>query len=400
MSYAGFRFRFYPTREQERFLASTFGCVRFVYNWALALREAAFKETGTGMGLAEMGRRLTLLKKEPDYKWLQDVSSVPLGQSLWHLEKAYALFFRGVSRRPCFKSRRGRQVAHFRPNAFTYKCRTLHLAKMRGALRVVWTRKLPSEPLNVTVVREPDGRYFVSFEVEIQPVHLAKTKRSVGVDLGLLDVAALSDGWKSGNPKHLRTEEKKLARAQRALDRKQKGSRNREKQRCRVARIHARIRNQRTDFLHHLSTRLVRRYDLIACESLAVKSMARHPTLAKAIHDAGWGTLLQMLTYKCQWYGKTLVRVDRWLPSTKTCSACGHVAESLPLSVRRWTCPSCRAEHDRDTNAARNILAVGLTVSACGDGVSPPLALVSGAPVGEAGSPRGRAKERMGRKVG
>lgn len=209
-------------------------------------------------------------------------------------------------------------------------------------------------------------------------------------------MVALSDGWKSGNPKHTAKEAKRLARAQRSLARKVKGSANRAKARVKVARIHARIRNQRADFLHQLTTRLVKRYDVIACESLAVKNMVRHPTLAKSIHDAGWGALVGMLRYKAEWYGKTLVQVDRWLPSSKTCSACGFVVESLPLNVRRWTCPRCSAEHDRDVNAARNILAVGLTVSACGDGVSPPLALVSGAPVVEAGSISG-ASQPQGR---
>lgn len=387
MQTARYRYRFYPTPEQARQLACQFGCVRYVYNWALALKSEAFRERGEKIGYAETSRRMTRLRA--DTVWLQDVSQRPLAQSLRHLDKAYTAFFRGNAKYPQFKSKHGAQSATYSAGGFRFNGANLSLAKQAAPLRVVWTRPLPSQPSSLTIIREPGGRYYVSFVVQVDPQPFAKTKRSVGIDLGLTDVVATSDGWKSGNPRHLQREERKLARAQKALARKQKGSANREKARRKVARIHVRVRNQRSDYLHQMTTRLVRRYDVIACESLAVKNMVRHPTLAKHIHGAGWGMLVQMLAYKCEWYGKTLVQVDRWLPSTKTCSACHAVTESLPLDVRRWTCRNCGAEHDRDVNAALNILAAGRAVTACGDGVSPPLALVSGVPVGEAGSALG-----------
>ena len=234
---------------------------------------------------------------------------------------------------------------------------------------------------------EPDGRYYVSFVVEVEAEHFERTNRSVGIDLGIKDVIATSDGWKSGNPKHLRKPLDRLALEQRCLSRKVKGSGKYHKQRRRVARVHSRIRDQRRDFLHQLTTRLVKRYDVIYCESLAVRNMVRNHSLALSISDAGWGTLVGMLEYKAELYGKTVVKVDRWFPSTKTCSACGHVVESLPLSVRSWTCPACEASHDRDVNASVNILAVGTAVAARGEGVGPALAHVSGASFDEAGIP-------------
>lgn len=250
---------------------------------------------------------------------------------------------------------------------------------------------LPSEPSSLTVIMEPDGRYHVSFVVEVEPGSFEKTNRSVGVDLGINDVVATSDGWKSGNPKHLRKSLSRLVLEQRRLSRKVKGSGKYHRQRQRVARLHSRIRDQRRDFLHQLTTRLVQRYDVICVESLAVKNMVRNHSLALSILDAGWGALIDMLRYKCEFYGKTLVEVDRWLPSTKMCSSCGHVAESLSLNIRFWTCTACESEHDRDTNAAVNILAVGTAVTARGGEVRPvpaaPLAHVSGAFACEPGIP-------------
>lgn len=252
------------------------------------------------------------------------------------------------------------------------------LAKQSEPLAIVWSRPLPSEPSSLTVVMEADGRYYVSFVVEVEDEPFAKTKQTVGIDLGIKDVIATSDGWKSGNPKHLRKSLDRLALEQKRLSRKVKGSGKYHKQRRRVARVHSRIRDQRRDFAHQLTTRLVRRYDVISCESLSVKNMVRNRSLALSISDAGWSTLVDMLGYKARLYGKTLVEVDRWLPSTKTCSACGHVVESLPLDVRSWICPACETAHDRDTNAAKNIEAVGTTVLARGGEVRPRLAHVSG----------------------
>lgn len=385
-----YRYRFYPTPDQRENLARTFGCVRLVYNKMLAMKSEAFRERAKRISYPETDKRLTALKQEPETAFLQEVSSVPLKQGLRHLDKAYTAFFRGNARYPCFKSRKHRQSATYTKMAFTAKGKgtpVVKLAKQSEPLRIVWSRPLPSEPSSLTVVMEPDGRYYVSFVVEVEPTEIAKTKQSVGVDLGLKDVVATSDGWKSGNPKHLRKSLKRLALEQRRLSRKKKGSANYHKQRLKVARVHSRVRDQRRDFLHQITTRLVRRYDLICVESLAVKNMVRNHSLAQAISDAGWGTLLQMFRYKCELHDKTLIEVDRWLPSTKTCSTCGYVVESLPLDVRRWTCPACDAEHDRDENAAKNIEAVGTTVLARGQNVRPPLVSISGAVLDEAGIP-------------
>jgi putative transposase len=232
------------------------------------------------------------------------------------------------------------------------------------------------------------GRYFVSILVEDEIAVFPSTTAQVGIDLGLHDMVVLDSGEKVGNPRFFAQDEKKLATAQRRLSKKQRGSRNREKARRTVARIHARIADRRTDFLHKLSTRIIRENQTVCIESLAVKAMAKHPTLAKAIHDVGWGELVRQLEYKATWYGRTLVPIDKWYPSSKRCSACGHVLDSLTLDIRQWRCPECGAVHDRDVNAAQNILAVGLTVSACGEALRPGRVRPSPAGFGEAGIPR------------
>lgn len=374
---AGNRYRFYPTEQQAQMLARQFGCVRYVWNWALALKHSAYRERGEKIGYAETDRRLTGLKREEDKLWLQEVSSRPMKQTLRHLDKAYTAFFRGHARYPRFKSKHGPQSASYDKSGFSVRGGVIRIAKSTQPLKAVLHRPLPSEPSGCTITRETDGRYFISFVVEVNPEPLPKTKAAAGVDLGITDVVVTSDGWHSGNPKNTAKEAAKLGRAQRRLARKQKGSNNRQKQKLRVARIHARIRNRRRDFLHQMSIRLIRRYDTICTESLNVKGMVRNRSLSKAISDAGWGELLRMLEYKAEWYGRTLVQIDRFFPSSKTCSGCGFVVESLPLDIRRWTCPKCEAEHHRDVNAARNILAVGLTASACGGSGRPDVALVT-----------------------
>ncbi len=279
---ARYRYRFYPTLEQEQQLARTFGCVRYVYNWALGMKQEAFKERAQRISYPQTDKRFTVLKQQEETAWLSEVSSVPLKQALRHLEKAYTSFFRGDARLPRFKSRKHRQSATYTRYAFSAKgggTPTIKLAKQSEPLDIVWSRPLPSEPSSLTVVKEPDGRYYVSFVVEVEPEPLERTNRVVGVDLGIKDVVATSDGWKSGNPKHLGKSLKRLALEQRRLSRRQRGSANWHKQRRRVARLQSRVRDQRRDFLHQLTTWFVRRYDIICCESLAVRTWCETTTL-------------------------------------------------------------------------------------------------------------------------
>jgi putative transposase len=259
---------------------------------------------------------------------------------------------------------------------------------MDNPLDIRWSRSFAGTPTTVTISKDTAGRYFVSFLVEEEIQELPVVNATVGVDVGLKDVAVLSTGEKIANPKHLRRSERRLAHAQRNFARKQKGSKNRDKARLKIARIHAKIADQRFDGLHKLTTRLIRENQVICVESLAVKNLVRNHALAKSISDVGWGESVRQLEYKAAWYGRTLVKIDRWYPSSKRCHACGHIMDSLPLDVRLWTCPECGVRHDRDLNAAMNILAVGLTVNACGETVRPGRAMPNPARPGEAGIPR------------
>ncbi|HEY8325165.1 MAG TPA: RNA-guided endonuclease TnpB family protein [Ktedonobacterales bacterium] len=385
-----YRYRCYPTPAQATVLARTFGCARFVYNWALRLRTDAYYQRQERIGYHEASAALTTLKQQPETAWLNEVSSVPLQQALRHLDKAFRNFFEGRAKYPTFHKKHGRQAATYASSAFRWDAQTraLVLAKIDAPLNIHWSRFFTGAPTTVTISKDTAGRYFVSFLVEEEIETLPVVTAMVGMDVGLKDVAVLSTGEKIANPQHLRRSEYRLAHAQRNLSRKQKGSRNREKARLKVAREHARIADQRRDGLHKLTTRLIRENQTICVESLAVKNMVRNHTLAKAISDVGWGELVRQLEYKATWYGRTLVKIDRWYPSSKRCHACGHVLDSLPLDVRQWTCLECGVRHDRDINAAKNMLAVGLTVNACGEAVRPGRAMPNPARPGEAGIPR------------
>jgi putative transposase len=369
-----FRYRFYPSAAQEVELLRTFGCVRVVYNRALEARTAAWFGERRRVNYVQMSALLTEWKKTDGLGFLNEVSSVPLQQSLRHLQSAFAAFWEKRARYPRFKSRkRGRASAEYTRSAFRWRDGRLTLAKMDGPLDVVWSRPLPegAEPSTVTVSRDPAGRWHVSILVGTTVAHAPPVDRVVGVDAGITSLVTLSTGEKVVNPGHERRDRERLARAQRALARKRKGSANRAKARLAVARVHARIADRRRDLLHKLTTRLVRENQLVVIEELAVRNMLRNRSLARAISDAGWSDLRSMLEYKCDWYGRDLIVVDRWLPSSKTCSHCGHLLDALPLRVREWTCPGCGVSHDRDVNAARNILAAGRAVTACGAGVRP-----------------------------
>ena len=368
-----YTYRLYPTDEQRTILARTFGCCRFVYNWALRQKTDAYYQNQQRLYYKDLSEMLTRLKKHDEYSWLSEVSCVPLQQALRHLDKAFINFFEGRAEYPKFKKKRHQQSATYTSNAFIWREGRLTLAKMHEPLAIVWSRPLPKEasPTSVTITKDGADRYFMSMLVEEDIKHLPHSDQSIGADLGLKSFVVLSDGEVVGNPKFFAKDEKKLARAQRRHAKKKKGSQNREKARQKVARIHARIGDRRRDFLHKLSTRLIRENQTICVESLAVKNMGKNDRLSKAISDVGWSEFVSQLEYKATWYGRTLVKIDRWYPSSKRCFACGHILDSLSLDVRVWTCPECGTSHDRDINAARNILAAGLAVSACGEAVRP-----------------------------
>ncbi|MET7330270.1 RNA-guided endonuclease TnpB family protein [Nonomuraea sp. NPDC005650] len=356
-----YKYRFYPTPEQAEELARTFGCVRLVYNKALEERARAYVIEGRRVSYVESSAALTAWKRSGDYAFLSQVSSVPLQQALRHLQAAFANFFAKRAKYPTFKSRKkSRASAEYTRSAFRWREGRLWLAKMDAPLDIRWSRPLPAgaEPSTVTVSRDAAGRWFVSLLVEETIALLPPEEQAVGVDAGITALATLSTGEKIVNPRHERRDRRKLARAQRALARTAKGSANRAKARLKVARVHARIADRRRDFLHKLTTRLVRENQTVVIEDLTVRNMVKNGKLARAISDASWRELRGMLEYKAAWYGRVVVAVDRWFPSSKLCSACGSAQDEMALNIREWAC-ACGAAHDRDVNAARNILAAG-----------------------------------------
>jgi putative transposase len=369
-----YRYRFYPTPDQADLLNRTFGCVRYVYNRALAERSRAWTQDKKRVTFAQTCRMLTEWKAEPERAWLRDVSNVALQQGLQHLQAAFVNFWGKRARYPQFKSRRkSRASATFTTSGFRCRDGQLWLAKMTEPLDVRWSRPLPegAEPSTVTVSRDAAGRWFVSLLVEETIDPHPPTDAAIGIDAGLTSLLTLSTGEKVANPRHERRDRKRLAKAQRELSRKQKGSANREKARRKAARVYARIADRRADFLHKVTTRLVRENQALAIEDLSVRNMVRNHSLARAVSDASWSEFRRMLEYKADWHDRTVIAVDRFYPSSKTCSACGALAAKMPLSVREWECASCGTAHDRDVNAAKVILAAGLAVAACGDGVRP-----------------------------
>lgn len=373
MTQRAFKYRFYPTPEQETLLRRTIGCARLVYNRALAARTEAWYERQERVGYVESSALLTTWKKEDGLEFLNEVSCVPLQQGLRHLQKAFGNFWAGRAKYPTFKKKRNGGSAEFTKSAFKFKDGQVFIAKSAEPLPIVWSRNLPdgANPSTITVKLSPSGRWTVSLLVDVEIEPLPQSPNSVGIDLGITSLVALSTGEKVANPKGFKAKRRKLRKAQKALSRKVKGSNNRHKARLKVAKVHEEISDARKDFLHKLTTRLVRENQTIAVEDLAVKNMVKNRKLSQAISDASWGELVRQLEYKCDWYGRNFVKIDRWFPSSKRCGHCGHVVEKLPLNIREWTCPECGTEHDRDVNAANNILAAGLAVSVCGANVRP-----------------------------
>jgi len=393
-----YNYRLYPTSGQCAALARAFGCARVVFNDGLRARQEAWAAGRPYLTDGELSARLTAAKATQERAWLGEVSAAVLQQALADLNAAYRNFFASATgqrkgpkaRPPRFRSRKDRrQAIRFTRNArfSVTPGGKLRLPKI-GDVPVRWSRPLPCPPSSVTVIKDSAGRYFASFVVKTEPVSVPETEPQVGIDLGLIHFAVLSDGRKIGSPRFLRRAENKLRRAQRSLSRKQEGSRNRERARVKVARVHAAVADARREFHHQLSTALIRENQAVAVEDLAVTGLAR-TRLARSVHDAGWSTFVHMLEYKAQLYGRRFHRIGRFEPTSQVCSACGARDGPKPLSVRVWRCRGCRTWLDRDVNAAVNVArAAGLAVSACGAQVRPGLAL---AQRGEAGTLPGAA---------
>ena len=354
-----YKFRFYPTAEQRHQLAVEFGNARFVWNRCLALRSQAWEERQERHNYVSLNRQVTEWKRT-EFPWLADSAACCLTQGLMDQDRAFKNFFEKRGHYPKFKSRYDRQAIRYqldqRQIERTYHAGvSLKLPKL-GLLKLRWSQVPCGTPKMATVSKTPDGRYFVSFACEVEIKLLSLTGQTIGVDLGIKDVAVSSDGWKSGNPRHLKGQLKHLKRQQRFLSRKQKGSNRRHRQRLKVARIHARIAAMRQDFLHKTTTAIVQRADVIALEDLNIKGMLKNHHLAGAIADVGMGEFCRQMDYKAVWYGRKVIVVDRFAPTSKTCSHCGSYQQRMPLSVREWTCPDCGMRHDRDINAAKVIL--------------------------------------------
>ncbi|MDX2677396.1 RNA-guided endonuclease InsQ/TnpB family protein [Streptomyces sp. NY05-11A] len=409
-----YAFRLCPDAGQRIALARAFGCARVVFNDAVRAREDARRAGRAFPKAGELSIRLiTEAKRTVERSWLGEVSAVVLQQSLRDAEAAYKNFFASLkgARKgpklgaPRFKSRKDtRQSIRFTANARWKISGTGRLCLPKiGAVKVKWSRSLPTTPTSVTVVKDSAGRFFASFVIDTDPAadanRMPQSDQSIGVDLGLSHFAVLSTGEKIDSPRFLRRAEKKLKKAQKSLSRKRKGSRNREKARLKVARAHVRVTDARKEFHHQLSTRLISENQGIAVESLSVAGLAR-TRLAKSVHDAGWTAFVNMLEYKAQRYGRTLIKIGRYEPTSQVCSTCGVKDGPKPLNIREWTCTVCGTLHDRDHNAALNVQqAAGLAVTACGAPVRPEPVLAQREETGSHGLPTGnRAAQRHGNR--
>ena len=338
----------------------------------LRIRTDAYAK-GDRVNYVQSSALFTKLRHAEDTKWLEEISSVPPQQALRHLQSAFQRFFDKQAKYPAFKKKRDKQAAEYTVSAFKFRDKMLSVAQL-GPLNVRWSRYFSSSPTTVTITKSPSGRYYVTLVLDEVVEHLPKTNAEVGIDLGINRLATLSNGERIPNPKHLQSKQKKLARLQRVMSRRKKGSGRRERVRIAIAKLHEAIADSRNDYFHKVTTDLVRRFDRIAVEDLNVRGMVKNHCLARSISDASFGSLVRMLEYKCVWYGKELVKIDRFFPSSKRCFDCGHVVQSLPLSIREWVCPECGVIHDRDENAAQNILAMGHIASAQGGTVRPRIA--------------------------
>ena len=356
-----YRFRLYPNKVQIELLAKHFGCSRFVYNYFLDQRIEQYKLTGKSDNYYAQAKALTEMKKQEETVWLNEVIAQSLQFALRSVDTAYTNFFKKIAKFPKFKSKHSKNSFTVPQNASIAGGR-LFIPKFREGIKCRVHREIKGKIGKVTITKTPSGKYFVSvFTEEEYITPIKKSGKSVGVDLGLKDLFVTSEGEIFKNNRYTKKYECRLTKAQRHLSRKVKGSKGFENQRLKVARFHEKISNSRADYLHKCSISLVRRYDIICIEDLNVKGIVKNHRLAKSVSDASWGTFVNMLTYKAEWNDKKIVKIDRFFPSSQTCHVCGYVnKETKDLSVREWECPVCHAHHDRDVNAAINILRIGL----------------------------------------
>lgn len=360
-----YRYRIYPTDQQKVKLAQLFGCCRVVFNDGLAYCQETYKNGGKYEGINTLSKRLTLAKKTEEKSWLTDVSAVPLQQSLRDLHQSFKNFFDSCKGKrkgakvkpPKFKKRRSKQSARFTDNGFKINQHNVYLAKI-GKLKIVWSRELPSKPSSVTVIKDSADRYFLSMVCEVPPKILPQTNNNCGIDLGIIDFATFDNGEKVKAPKPLKAKLKQLRRLQKHLSRKQKGSKRREVARKKLAKLHAKITDIRNDFLHKLSTKVIKENQLIALEDLNVSGLVKNRKLSRAISDLGWRSFRTMLIAKGEMYGRDVRIINRWEATTQTCFCCGEKGGKKELSVREWTCLFCNTKHDRDVNASKQILKV------------------------------------------
>lgn len=356
-----YKFRIYPTAKQKELLAGHFGACRFLYNRFLNLRKDTYLKDGTSLNYYDNAKELTLLKKQPEYIWLNEINSQSQQSALRNLEVAYNKFYRKETKFPRFKTKYDDQSFSV-PQGFKIENNKLFFAKFREGIKISLHKQIKGRQLFVTVSKTPTNEYYVSITCEVEHVSYKKTGSEIGIDTGIKDLAILSDGTKYDNIRPLKTRIKELKYNQRQLSKKQKGSKSRKKQQKKLASVHQKVKNVRKDYLHKVSTEIIKSHDVICIEDLAVKNMMKNHKLAQALADVSLGTFYTMLTYKANWNDKTIVKIDRFFPSSKTCSNCDHVHQDLTLKDREWTCTNCNTQHDRDHNAAINIKRQGLNI--------------------------------------